>query len=386
MSSVIHPGGSNDRGAPNNRIATAMNLGIPDRVPLMCQCSIGHMLLQLDCSPAEFWNDLTVFAEGLLAIRDMYDFDGVLVSLHGHDPDWRSGVAAIRSHPEGEEIVWRNGDRTIFPRNDLPRHLPAAPRPGLRLGHPGAVLPRIDYIPVSQGLHFCIADAHRFDIFPLLQQYVGNRFSLHGEVTSPFDYYLDLVGVEEGLMGFLEHPDAARAILLHCAGGVAEIARSMSAAGVDAIKISSPYAGSGFISRAQYNEFVLPYERIVATAIEECGVKAYTHTCGAIGDRMDLLLASGVSGIECLDPPPLGNVDLRDALDRTRGKGFIKGNIDPVNQLWHGSRESIAADAMDRIMMGKARGGFILSTACSIAPATPRDHVLVLREAVERWG
>ncbi len=386
MKSADRPGVSGEQTTGRHRMATAMNLGVPDRVPLMCQCSIGHMLLQLGCSPAEFWNDAGVFADGLLAIRDLYDFDGVLVSLLGHDPEWRSRIRTLLPHQEGEEIVWTNGDRTIFPRNDLPRHLPAISSSRLLPGEAGLRLPQIDYIPVSQGLRFHIADSHRFDIFHLLRERVGNRFSLHGEVTSPFDYYLDLVGVEEGLMGFLEHPEAAHRILAHCAGGVAEIARSMSVTGVDAIKISSPYAGSGFISRNQYRDFVLPYERTVATAIEESGVKAYTHTCGAIGDRLDLLFESGVSGIECLDPPPLGNVDLKDALERTRGKGFIKGNIDPVNQLWHGSCESIAADAKERIALGKMRGGFILSTACSIAPATPREHVLVLREAIERWG
>ena len=50
------------------RIATAMDLGVPDRVPFMCQCSIGHLLLQLGISPVEFWNDVYVFSDGLIRI------------------------------------------------------------------------------------------------------------------------------------------------------------------------------------------------------------------------------------------------------------------------------------------------------------------------------
>lgn len=38
-----------------------------------------------------------------------------------------------------------------------------------------------------------------------------------------------------------------------------------------------------------------------------------------------------------------------------------------------------------RIEIGKPGGGFILSTACSIAPDVPRDNILALYDAVEEW-
>jgi hypothetical protein len=43
------------------------------------------------------------------------------------------------------------------------------------------------------------------------------------------------------------------------------------------------------------------------------------------------MAGSGASGIECLDPPPLGRVELEDAKARVGGRIFIKGNIDPVH-------------------------------------------------------
>ncbi|HQG44838.1 MAG TPA: hypothetical protein PLG50_04205, partial [bacterium] len=86
---------------PRERMREAMELGTPARVPLMCQLSIGHMLLQLDVSPLEFWHDADLFAEGLCRLREIYQFDGVLVSLHGHDPDWRSGIRSRKETPSG---------------------------------------------------------------------------------------------------------------------------------------------------------------------------------------------------------------------------------------------------------------------------------------------
>jgi hypothetical protein len=372
---------------PRERVRTAMNLGIPDRVPLMCQLSIGHMLLQLGVSPVEFWHDAAIFAEGLVKLRALYDFDGILVSLHGHDPGWRSSVRRREKSAAGEEITWRDGRKTLYVFDDLPQPISEErPKPIISTLTEADLPASLDYIPVSQGLHFVIHPDHRFDIFHHLREMVGTDYSLHGEITSPFDYFLDLLGYQEGLLDLVNEPEKSKRVLAHFTALIKHLAVEMSAAGVDAIKISSPFAGAGFISPQFYREFVLPYESEIAQAVRGKSVHIYTHTCGAISDRLEMIFDAGVSGIECLDPPPLGDVELDDAKKRTRGRGFIKGNMDSVNTLLYGTKEAIMEDARRRIEVGKEGGGFILSTACSVAPRVERDKLLLLREAVERWG
>jgi len=246
--------------------------------------------------------------------------------------------------------------------------------------------PACRYIPVSQGLRFRIDEDHPFDIFGLVKERIGDEYSLHGEITSPFDYYLDLVGYENGLMGLMDEPENAHAILRHFTGLIKACAEGMCGVGVDAIKVSSPFAGSGFISPDVYVRFVLPYERELALAVRALGVEIYTHTCGSIGDRLELIFDTGVSGIECLDPRPLGDVELEDAFRRIGSRGFIKGNIDSVNVLLNGTEDEILEDARRRIHLGRQYGGFILSTACSIAPYVPREHIHLLSTAIRRWG
>jgi uroporphyrinogen-III decarboxylase len=91
-----------------------------------------------------------------------------------------------------------------------------------------------------------------------------------------------------------------------------------------------------------------------------------------------MMAEAGVSGLECLDPPPLGNVELADAKARLGPSVFIKGNIDPVNTLLFGARQDIEADVRRRLAAGMPGGGYILSTACSIAPRTPAENVELL--------
>ena len=354
----------------------------------MCQLSIGHMLLQLGVSSADFWHDPEIFARGLAKLREIYDFDGILVSLHGHDPEWRSHVRSRRTTDTGEEIVWDSDDTTLFLQDELPRITPARKptRTSFEQFHEDRLPPTLDYIPVSQGLHFILHPKHTFDIFHRVRQYAGEAYSIHGEVTSPFDYFIDLFGVQEALVSLVDDPEKCSRILAHFASLIRQLAVDMCGAGIDAIKVSSPFAGAGFISPAFYRAFVLPFEAEIAHAVRAKNVQVYTHTCGAIGDRLELIFDSGVSGIECLDPPPLGNVELKDAKTRTRGRGFIKGNVDSVNLLLHGTQEEILADAKRRLSIGKEGGGFIFSTACSVAPHVQREKLLLLREAVDRWG
>jgi uroporphyrinogen decarboxylase len=95
---------------------------------------------------------------------------------------------------------------------------------------------------------------------------------------------------------------------------------------------------------------------------------------------------AGISGLECLDPPPLGRVELADAKRRVGKRLFIKGNLDPVNVLLRGDVERVRDAARRTLEAGMPGGGFILSTACAVAPRTPPENVAVLREVAEEFG
>ncbi len=373
---------------PKRRMAKAMNLERPDRVPVMCQMSIGHMLLQTGFSPIELWCSAQVFSESLLQLREAYTFDGILISLHGHFPDWDRNIKRIEKAENELIVYWANGDKTEFPKDDLPRHHPwsAAPTPSLAEFDPSMIRDEIEYIPVSQGLDFAINQEHKFDIFQIIHEKAGSEFSIHGEVTSPFDYFLNLFGFKQALMCLLKEPSKCKEILQRFADGVKKLAVEMTDQKIDAIKISSPYAGQGFISPEFYREFVLPFESQIAQSVRDRSIHVYTHTCGSIGDRLEMMVGSGISGLECLDPPPLGNVELAAAKHRVGHKVFIKGNIDPVNTLLFRDKETVRNHAEHCLQVGKPDGGYILSTACSIAPHTKKENVEILAEVAEDKG
>ena len=341
-------------------------------------------------NPVEFWYDKQVFAKGLVDLCKMFRFDGILVSLHGHSSQWDKNLLSREEIKEGEYLLNFTDRTELHTLNDLPLVTYLQPKryPSIEELDVERDIPSvIDYIPVSQNLYFRLEQEALFDIFDILHAQVGDTYSIHGEITSPFDYFLDLLGYENGLIALIMEPEKCKQMLEKFARGIRDLAVRMCDMQIDAIKISSPFAGMGFISADQYAEFVLPYERMIIREIRDREVHAYLHTCGSINDRLELMRESSASGLECLDPAPVGNVNLADAFSRIGNDLFIKGNIDAVNTLLLGSQEKVEKEVRQILDLGMNQGkGFILSTACSIAPKVTGERLLMLSQLIDQFG
>ncbi len=170
--------------------------------------------------------------------------------------------------------------------------------------------------------------------------------------------------------------------------GALELMDRHARAGADAVLISSAYAGGCFISPGDYRQFVLPAERHVIEAFGAAHpeVPVYTHTCGLLSDRLELLEETGTAGIDTLDPPPLGDVDLADAKRRVGERLFLKGNIDPINTVLRGTPAECAAETRRCLDIAMPGGGYILSTACSVPPHASPENITALFVAAEQYG
>lgn len=384
------------------RMAAAMRLGEPDRVPVMCQLSLGHYFLNAGLDAIDVWHGTSEFGEALIRLQRRYGFDGILVNLPGRDPDWRRHVRK-REQVDGEvRLTWANGFVTVAPPDDNPHVY----RPDGDAFHPSFadVDPDVLYYvephdeagvtyPSTFGVSGVRAEPgpeffppYTFDTVRWVVEHAG-PVSVHAEVFSPFSQLMELVDYEAGLLALLQDPGKAKACLARLTEGAIALARGHLSGGADAVLVSSAFVGAPFLSRRHYQEFVLPYERALVSGIKAAfDAPVYVHTCGAIGDRLDLMMATGVDGIDTLDPPPLGTVDLATARAQTRGRAFLKGNLDPVTELLQGTPDLVGLAAQKRIETAGPGGGYILSTACSVPPRTPPENVLRLRDAVEEHG
>lgn len=366
-------------------VADAMNQKRTSRMPVMCQMANGHTIINTGVHPVDYFLDNDVWADCLIQMRAKYDFDGILCHKPGRVQGIMDMVDRVDRDAETPTLYLNDGSRIECTRDDDSYYKPADDfvRPSFEELDPNDLLGWAPdsfkafqaskaTLPITDPDGF---EDHVFGMLDKVIERVGDEYSVHGEVRAPFDHFLNLTGMEEGLMAILDNPEKTLEILDKTCEWSIALAVAQVRRGADAIKISSPFAGSGFLSPDMYEEFILPFESRLAKTVRDEGKPIYTHTCGAIGDRLELICQTGVSGIECLDPPPLGDVDIKEAVELLNKKIFIKGNVDPVNTLLRGDIDAVRADVTNIVEASRAMEGFILSSACSIAPPAPPENL-----------
>ncbi len=363
------------------RMISAMSGKSVDRIPVMCQLSLGHIFKNAGLEALEYWFTPEGFAEGYILMAEKYGFDGILVNRwYGMDPDQYKKAVHQKNTHEGRLITFDDGRQYICPSNDYPRLLNEFP------------VSCRDISQVSPDEIHLISSAYEswswfgniLDIVLARKKYT---LSIHGEIGTSFESFLLTFGsFEAGLIAIMDDKGKSKEIISRINQNCLVYAIEQCRKGIDALKLSSPFAGAGFISADMYEELVLPYEKVIIDTVHrDFGIPCYIHTCGAIGDRLELMLESGADGLECLDPEPLGTVSLSDAVDRIGSRCFIKGNLDSVNELTK-SPEEVRKIAKERIAIGQKANGYILSSACSVSPDVPPENIVALVEIAKNTG
>ena len=386
------------------RMWAAMNHQQPDRVPVMCQLALGHYFLNCDYSPSHIWFDTETFANALVELQKRYEFDGILVNLPGRPPDWKNKLKSRERIDNTERLYWKSGLETVVPPDDNPQTYQSGQRPLQRADYktidpsdprtyrsPGYVwntwhMPELWDMGPQDDLSDPGAYPQWFTSALQKVQALAQDVSIHAEVFSPFTHLMELFGYEHALVALLDEPQKCHEALAVLTRKVLAQVERYADCGPDAILVSSAFAGAGFISRQMYKEFVVPYEDQLFRAIRDRGPKAYVHTCGAIGDRLDIMSESCVDGIDTLDPPPLGTVDLAQAKAKYGKRFFFKGNLDAVNEMLGADDRTFEEAVSDRISIGKPGSGYILSSACSVAPHVKPERLRKLAELAKQFG
>jgi len=373
-----------------------------DRVPVFCQLALGHYFLNAGLPPHRIWFTSEGFAEALVKLQRRYRFDGLLINLPGRPPDLLAQLRRVEKTPDGERLHWKNGETSFIPEDDNPRHYSPDGGPTRRADFATIDPDKLQGIENLSGywwntIHVAWLDGaapglvtevpdYFLHTIRAVQTATQGAVSVNGEVFSPFTHFMELFGYENALMALLDDPPKVHALMERLTESSIAWAVAQARAGVDAVLISSAFAGGGFLSRDMYAEFVLPYERRLADTVRAEHKPVYTHTCGNIGDRLDLMVETHIDGLDTLDPPPLGDSLLEEAKRDVGGKVFLKGNMNSVELLRAKAEPEVVAEASRCLNAARAGGGYILSTACSVAPRVQPWKLEMLAPLAEQLG
>lgn len=334
---------------------TAMNRGTPDRVPVWCLLSLEH-IVNHGTKDGKIPETIEELVEAECRLVQEYRFDGALVYFPG-----------LRKGSRVYELIKKSLE--TLPEGD-PNHDFDAADPE-----------NWEFKPMNY-------EEEDFYSSHLSRDILGEDIHIGGWVPDGFSKAIQwFPNFDEAMMASVLDPVKFKALVnffdQEC---IASAKAQVEIGHMESLQISSPYAGSSLISLNSYKDLVLNSVKVLAQAIASVNGKSYLHTCGFIADRIDVFVETDVDGIECMDPPPLGDMLLSDAKNRVGDKLFLKGNIDSVNILLRGEDIHVDQVIKETIETGMTGGGYILSTACSVAPKVPPSRVRRLFELAEEYG
>ena len=150
------------------------------------------------------------------------------------------------------------------------------------------------------------------------------------------------------------------------------------------------YAIPPLMSPADFDDFVVACDTPLVDLIHRYPDRyVIIHSHGRVNRFLDRFAAIGKDGLNVLEPPPIGDVDLADAKRRVGGKFCLIGNIqyDDLARGGPGDVERLVAGA---IAAGAPGGGFILCPCASPyerpLPKHASENLIAYLEAGREFG
>jgi uroporphyrinogen decarboxylase len=166
-------------------------------------------------------------------------------------------------------------------------------------------------------------------------------------------------------------PDVWDALMRKIAGNSAAYLQVQVDAGASAVQLFDSWAGA--VTRADYENYVLPYSTEVMTSIGRTGVPRIHFGVGT-GEILDLMGSAGaeVVGVDW-------RVPLTEGIKRVGGRA-VQGNLDPT--LVFAPTEVMLERADEVLAAGRAAPGHIFNLGHGVIPSTNPDQLKRLTEHV----
>lgn len=131
------------------------------------------------------------------------------------------------------------------------------------------------------------------------------------------------------------------------------------------------------ISLEMFEEFVFPYLNKIYSEFADAII--IYHNEGRADHYFARLKDLPIDVFHC------GKLDLTRAKEVSQNKVAFLGNLDANSILLRGTQEEVKKAALEKLESMKGHA-YILSAAGSMAPGTPAENLLALKEAVDTWN
>ncbi len=191
-----------------------------------------------------------------------------------------------------------------------------------------------------------------------------------------------LRGMAQFLMDMIENPELVHQLIeLTLAHDIRAMQRIVQA-GVDVVIFGDDYAdkNSPLMSPRHFKEFILPGLKRCVDAAHEAGAYVIKHTDGNIMPILDMIVDTGIDGLNPLEPA--AGMDIGLVKQRYGGRIALIGNIDCGYLLSQAPVEEVRRVTRETIRVAAPGGGYCLSSSNSIHSSVKPENFMAM---IETW-
>lgn len=207
-----------------------------------------------------------------------------------------------------------------------------------------------------------------------------------GELFSPLKVLHLLAGAVNTTYLITDEEDRVRELLALHEAAQLDLVRQIATAGVPAM-MAMDNLDTAFHTPAYVEKFSASFYEKAGAIAHEHGSTFFIHACGRQRANLRLIDSLGVDGLEGVAFPPLGDVELDEAMRLTSDRFLITGGISAMQTRELRSREQVFAyvrGLLDRLQPFAHR--FALAASCNTAFDTSWDTLKYFRDAWREFG
>ncbi|MEA3253922.1 MAG: uroporphyrinogen decarboxylase family protein [Chloroflexota bacterium] len=230
-------------------------------------------------------------------------------------------------------------------------------------------------------------DPRRYEeLMRLVKRFKGER-AIIAHATDVFDIAKEsLLGDVAYFKAMIKNPELIDRVNEIVTNYELRFLKNCLEAGADIVMTSGDYAVTKgpMVSRELTKRFLTPPLQKITALAHDYGKPCCKHTDGNIWPIYDIILDTGIDGINPIDP--MAGMDMGDAKAVFGDKVCLMGNVSCAFSLVTGSTDEVRQETRDVIRKAGKGGGLIVMSSNSIHSGVKPENYVAMIEAIKEYG
>ena len=229
-------------------------------------------------------------------------------------------------------------------------------------------------------------ESWRYEVLAKLAKRYKGQKAIIAVFADPFNVANDVRGATDHFMDFVRNPSLVDRLARLIRDYYLKYIRNCIEAGADIIFIAGDYATTKWpmLSQEHLAKHVIPVLKALVEATKSQGAYVLKHTDGNIWPIFDMILDTGIHGINPIDPS--AGMDLGKTKEKYGHRVCLMGNVDCGYTLTWGTPEEVREEVKRCIRQAARGGGFICMSSNTIHSAVKPENYVEMVKAIHEYG